>query len=168
MSDPKKVDISSAIGIKEFPLHVICISLHDGPGAAHSVADVFSGRGLQMEAFHSTADNLNPDGHASALILFHANPDRADLVTRVLRRLSCVRNAELLAPDDPRLIQSVLIVHSDTSPPQGICITTLNSLTALAAGSPSAMQAWLASGKAPQRLGAVRLDRLLNIPIKAD
>ena len=165
MSDSTTMEIT---GITEFPLHVISIGLHDRPGAAHSVADVFSGRGLQMEAFHSTADSLNPDGNASALILFHANSDRANLVTRVLRRLSSVRSAELLAADDPRLIQSVLIVHSDTSPPDDISITSLNSLTALASGSPAAMQAWLASGKAPQRLGAVRLDRLLNIPTKAD
>jgi hypothetical protein len=141
-----------------FPFHVIAIGLHDRPGAAHSVADVFSGRGLQMEAFHSTADSLNPDGQASALILFRANPDRAELVTRVLRRLSSVCRAELLSSDDPRLIQSVLVAHDETRPTPGISLIPLDSSTALAAGSPAAMQAWLASGLAPRRLGAVRLD----------
>lgn len=151
---------SISVNTGDFPLHVIAIGLHDRPGAAHSVADVFSGRGLQMEAFHSTADNLNPDGHASALILFQANPDRASLVTRILRRLSCVRQAELLNLDDPRLIQSVLVEHSDRNPPEGICIIPLNAQTALAAGTPAAMQTWLASETAPLRLGAIRLDLL--------
>jgi hypothetical protein len=141
-----------------FPFHVIAIALHDRPGAAHSVADVFSGRGLQIEAFHSTADSLNPDGQASALILFRANPDRAELVTRVLRRLSSVCRAELLSSDDPRLIQSVLVAHDDTGPTPGISLIPLDASIALAAGSPAAMQAWLASGQAPRRLGAVRLD----------
>lgn len=152
MSEPVVLNAS------EFPLYVIAIGLHDRPGAVHSVADVFSGRGLQMEAFHSTADSLNPDGHASALILFHASPDRASLITRVLRRLSSVRSAELLTTDDPRLIQSVLIAHSDAAAPAGIRITPLNAQAALATGSPAAMQDWLASGQTPARLGAVRLD----------
>ena len=78
----------------DFELHVLAIGLEDRPGAVHSVAEVFSGRGLQMEAFHGTADGLNPDGHAQALILFRASRDRADLVTRVLRRLSSVRRAD--------------------------------------------------------------------------
>jgi len=155
---------STPINSSGFPLHVIAIGLHDRPGAAHSVADVFSGRGLQMEAFHSTADSLNPDGHASALILFYANPDRADLVTRVLRRLSCVRSADLLSADDPRLLQSVLVAHSEAEPPAAIRVIPLNPITSLAAGSPAAIQAWIDSGSAPQRLGAIRLD-LIRDPI---
>jgi len=153
---------SITINASGFPLHVIAMGLHDRPGAAHSVADVFSGRGLQMEAFHSTADSLNPDGNASALILFHANPDRADLVTRVLRRLSCVRSAELLGADDPRLLQSVLVAHSGAEPPGTIRIIPLSPKTSLAVGSPAAMQAWIDSGTAPQRLGAIRLDLVRN------
>ena len=114
----------------DFELHVLAIGLEDRPGAVHSVAEVFSGRGLQMEAFHGTADGLNPDGHAQALILFRASRDRADLVTRVLRRLSSVRRVEL---------------------GQGV---------ALAAGAPKAMQAWLDSDSPPRRMGAVRIDLL--------
>jgi hypothetical protein len=151
---------SEGINTGDFPLHVIAIGLLDRPGASHSVADVFSGRGLQMEAFHSTADQLNPDGHASALILFHASADRASLVTRVLRRLSCVRRAELISAEDPRLIQSVLVAHPKTLPPDGISIVPISARAAMAAGSPAAMQAWIASGAAPQRLGAVRHDLL--------
>ena len=113
---------------------------------------------LQMEAIHSTADSLNPDGHASALILFRASPDRASLVTRVLRRLSSVSGVELLTPDDPRLIESVLIARAEAATPANIRVIPLNEHTALAAGSPAAMQAWLASGNAPPRRGAVRLD----------
>jgi hypothetical protein len=147
----------------EFPFHVIAIGLHDRPGVVHGVADVFSGRGLQIEAFHSTADSLNPDGHASALILFQASPDRASLVTRVLRRLSSVRSAELLAADDPRLVQSVFVARSEAATPPSIRIIPLDEKTALAAGSPAAMRAWLASGTAPARLGAIRLDRVLDV-----
>jgi hypothetical protein len=148
-----------------FPFHVVAIGLHDRPGVVHGVADVFSGRGLQIEAFHSTADSLNPDGHASALILFQASPDRASLITRVLRRLSSVRSAELLAADDPRLVQSVFVARSEaTEPPEppGVRIIPLDDRTALAAGSPAAMRNWLASGTAPARLGAIRLDRVLS------
>ncbi|MFZ4534910.1 hypothetical protein [Propionivibrio sp.] len=148
--------------VDESPLNVLAIGLLDRPGAAHGVAEVFSGRGLQMEAFHGTAGSLNPDGQAQALILFRADPDRANLVIRVIRRLSSVSSAELLAADDPRIIQSVLIAISDASAPMGINITPLDPQTALAAGSPTAMQTWLASSVAPRRLGALRLDLLLK------
>ncbi len=144
--------------MNDFPFHVLALGLKDRPGAVHSVAEVFSGRGLQMEAIQSTADNLNPDGHASALILFRSSPDRASLVARVLRRLSSVSRAELLTPDDPRLVESVLISNTGIASPEGISITPINARTALAAGSFAAMQAWLTSGEAPARLGAVRLD----------
>ena len=144
----------------EFDLHVLAIGLEDRPGAVHSVAEVFSGRGLQMEAFHGTADRLNPDGHARALILFRASSDRADLVTRVLRRLSSVRRAELLGMDDPRLVQSVLIRDEGRELPAGIRLVDLGHDVALAAGAPKAMQAWLDSATPPQRLGAVRIDLL--------
>ena len=83
-----------------FALQVIAIELHDRPGSVNSVAEVFSGRGLQIEALHGSAEHLNPDGHAHALISFYASPERASLVTRVLRRLYSVRHAELLAADD--------------------------------------------------------------------
>ena len=142
-----------------FPLHVIAVGLHDRPGAAHSVADVFSARGLHMEAFQGTADNLSADGHAALLILFRASAERATLVTRVLRRLSSVRHAELLASDDPRLMQSVLISTTNAAP-RGIRIIQVNDRAALATGSPECMQAWLSSDNAPQRMGAVRLDIL--------
>ena len=148
----------------EFPFHVLAVGLQDRPGAVHSVAEVFSGRGVQMEAFHGMADSLNPDGHASALILFRASADRASLVTRVLRRLSSVSGVELLAADDPRLVESVLIACADTAKPANISVTPLNAVTALAAGSPAAMHAWLASGKAPPRLSAVRLDLIRMTP----
>jgi len=144
--------------VDDSPLNVLAVGLLDRPGAAHGVAEVFSGRGLQMEAFHGTAGGLNPDGLAQVLILFRASPDRANLVTRVLRRLSSVSGAELLAADDPRLVQSVLIVRSDLAAPEGINITALGPHTALVAGSPSAMQSWLTAKGAPARLGALRLD----------
>ena len=141
-----------------FPLQIIAIELQDRPGSVNSVAEVFSGRGLQIEAFHGTAGNLSPDGHAHALIVFRAGADRASLVTRVLRRLSSVRCAELLGDNDPRLIQSVLIARSAASAPAGISVCTLDARTALAAGSPAAMQAWLSGADAPLPLGALRLD----------
>ena len=150
--------------LNDFRLHVLAIGLQDRPGAVHSVAEVFSGRGLQMEAFHGTADSLNPDGHAQALILFHATADRAELVTRVLRRLSSVRCAELLAADDPRLLQSVLVARDQagavapTSAPEGIGLLPVDAHSAMAVGLPSAMQAWLSSDGAPRRLSAVRMD----------
>ncbi len=143
----------------DYPLHILAIGLHDRPGAVHSVSDVFSGRGLQMEAFYGTSDKLSADGHASALILFHASPDRACLVSRVIRRLSCVRTAELLAAADPRLVISVLVANEVATVPADIRLTALDGKTALALGSPAAMQDWLASGKAPRRLGALRLDK---------
>ena len=148
--------------VNSFPQQVIAIELQDRPGSVNSVAEVFSGRGLQIEAFHGTAGNLSPDGHAHALIVFHAGADRASLVTRVLRRLSSVRSAELLGENDPRLIESVLIARSDTRPPAGISVCAISAQTALAAGSPAALHAWLASDAAPQRLGALRLDLLLG------
>jgi hypothetical protein len=75
-----------------------------------------------------------------------------------------VCRAELLSSDDPRLIQSVLVAHDETPPTPGISLIPLDSSTALAAGSPAAMQAWLASGRAPRRLGAVRLDLISGTP----
>ena len=152
-------ELSSA---SSFPQQVIAIELQDRPGSVNSVAEVFSGRGLQIEAFHGTAGDLSPDGHAHALIVFRAGADRASLVTRVLRRLSSVRCAELLGDDDPRLIESVLIVCSDAQPPAGISVCTLGAQTALAAGSPAALRAWLAGDNAPRRLGALRLDLRLG------
>ena len=141
-------------------LHVLAIGLEDRPGAVHSVAEVFSGRGLQMEAFHGTAGSLDADGHAQALILFHASDERADFVTRVLRRLSSVSQAELLGLDDTRLIQSVLVRTEESHTGEGIRCVDLGGGVSLAAGTPMAMQLWLASGHAPQRLGAVRIDLL--------
>ncbi len=144
----------------DFDLHVLAIGLEDRPGAVHSVAEVFSGRGLQMEAFHGTADGLNPDGHAQALILFRASSDRADLVTRVLRRLSSVRRAELLGMDDPRLVQSVLVSNGGRELPDGVRLVDLGQGVSLVAGAPKAMQTWLDSETPPRRLGAVRIDLL--------
>ncbi len=140
--------------------HVLAIGLRDRPGAVHSVSEVFSGRGLQMEAFHGTADSLGANGHAQALILFQASEERADFVARVLRRLSSVSSAELLSQDDPRLVQSVLVQRRDRETPDGIGLVDLEGGVALAAGTPAAMQAWLASPRAPRRLGAVRIDLL--------
>ena len=145
-----------------WPQQIIAIELQDRPGSVNSVAEVFSGRGLQIEAFYGTAESLSPDGHAHALIVFRAGADRASLLTRVLRRLSSVRRAELLGANDPRLIQSVLIARRDSPAPGGIAISTLNAQTALAAGSPAALQAWLTGGEAPLQLGALRLDLLLD------
>lgn len=148
--------------VDAFPLHVIAVDLADRPGSVNSVAEVFSGRGLQIEAFHGTAGNLNPDGHARALILFRAGADRASLVTRILRRLSSVSRAELLGANDPRLIQSVLVARGAHQVPNGISLTPLTPQAALAAGSPAALQGWLAGENAPRRLGAWRLDLLLD------
>jgi len=144
----------------DFDLHVLAIGLEDRPGAVHSVAEVFSGRGLQMEAFHGTADSLNPDSHAQALILFRASSDRADLIMRVLRRLSSVRRAELLRMDDPRLLQSVLIRNDGHELPADIRLVHLGEGVALAAGVPKAIREWLDSEAPPCRLGAIRIDLL--------
>lgn len=143
----------------EFSQHVLVIGLNDRPGAVHSVAEVFSGRGLQMEAFHGTAGSQGQDGDASALILFHATPERADLVLRVLRRLSAVRCAELLLADDPRLLQSVVVATPVAQAPEGVAIVPLRAGAALATGTPAALQAWLAAAT-PRRLGALRLECL--------
>lgn len=146
-----------------FPHHVIVIGLHDRPGAAHSVADVFSARGLQMEAFQGTSDSLSADGHATLLILFRATPERAALVTRVLRRLSSVRHAELIDADDPRLRLSVLVAAGPT-PPASVHLVCIDAQTALAIGAPDDLLAWLQSDTAPARFGAVRLDVIERRP----
>jgi len=124
------------------PLHVLHIGLEDRPGAVHAVADVFSGRGLQMEAFHGSAGALSPDGLAVALILFRAPPERAGLIARVLRRLSMVRSAELLAGDDPRLLCTCLVAAGAASPAPGIAFLPLPAGRFLACGSPAAIAAW--------------------------
>lgn len=153
--------------VAAFALRIIAIELRDRPGSVNAVAEVFSGRGLQIEEFHGSAERLNPDAHAHALIAFRASADRAGLVTRVLRRLSSVRCAELLDADDPRLIQSALIGAFAGEAPDGIRVTALDAQSALAAGSPAAMQAWLAGASAPRRLGALRLDLRLDVPADA-
>ena len=63
-----------------------------------------------------------------------------------------------LGDNDPRLIQSVLIARSAAPAPAGISVCTLGARTALAAGPPAAMQAWLNGADAPLPLGALRLD----------
>ena len=141
-----------------FALHVIAIELQDRPGSVNSVAEVFSGRGLQIEELHGSAEHLNPDGHAHALIAFRASADRASLVTRVLRRLSSVHHAELLADDDARLLQSVFIAVPCATPPADVCVSAIDAHTALASGTPAALQRWLACSDAPQLRGALRLD----------
>jgi acetolactate synthase regulatory subunit len=143
-----------------FPLHVIAIELQDRPGSVNSVAEVFSGRGLQIEELHGSAEHLNADGHAHALIAFRASADRASLVTRVLRRLSSVRRAELLADDDARLLQSALIARpgDETRIPADVRIAAIDAHTALASGTPAALRRWLASGEPPQLRGTLRLD----------
>lgn len=142
----------------EFRQHVLAIGLHDRPGAVHSVAEVFSGRGLQMEALFGTAGSLAADGDARALILFDATPERAEFVARVLRRLSVVRGVELIQPDDAGLVLS-LVVASGTEPvPAGIALADLGGGVQLAAGTPAAVRSWIASESPPTRLGAIRLD----------
>ena len=150
----------------DLPLHVASVHLHDRPGAVHSITDVFSARGLQIELFQATSDSLSADGHASLLIQFYASEERATLITRVLRRLSSVRSAELLGANDARLVQSVLVVPPASIPPE-IRTITLEPAMALAIGSPDAMQRWLLSTDAPRRLGAVRIDLLGTSPVSA-
>ena len=145
-------------GTSTFALHVIAIELHDRPGSVNSVAEVFSGRGLQIEELHGSAEHLNADGHAHALIAFRASAERANLVTRVLRRLSSVRSAELLAAGDPRLLQSALIAAPHGAVPDDVRVVAIDAHTALASGSPAALRNWLASADAPQLRGALRLD----------
>lgn len=142
----------------EFRQHVLAIGLHDRPGAVHSVAEVFSGRGLQMEAFYGTAGSQAADGDARALILFDATPERAELVARVLRRLSAVRSVELLGFDDPRLIQSLVIAAPAGPVPEGIALAALPGGLRLAAGTLAAVRAWTQSAAPPERLGPMRLD----------
>lgn len=137
--------------------HVLIIGLHDRPGAVHGVAEVFSGRGLQMEAFFGVADSLAAVGHAQALILFKAPEDRADLVARVLRRLSGVRSVELWSYDDPRLVMSVMVARADQVPP-GVNAVGVGPDLSLVVGSPRVLQTWLESPGAPERKGAYRLD----------
>jgi acetolactate synthase regulatory subunit len=142
----------------EFRQHVLAIGLRDRPGAVHSVAEVFSGRGLQMEAFFGTAGSQAADGDARALILFDATPERAEFVARVLRRLSAVRNVALIGPDDPHLVQSLLVAPPDSPPPEGVALAALPGGAHLAAGSPAAIRAWLTSPAPPERLGAMHLE----------
>ena len=150
-----------------FALHVIVIELQDRPGSVNSVAEVFSGRGLQIEELHGSAEHLNADGHAHALIAFRASTDRASLITRVLRRLSSVRRAELLAADDARLLQSALIATPCGAPPATVRVSAIDAHTALAHGSPAALRAWLASMEAPTLRGALRLDLRSEAPADA-
>ena len=145
-----------------FALHVIAIELQDRPGSVNSVAEVFSGRGLQIEELHGSAEHLNPDGHAHTLIAFRASADRANLVTRVLRRLSSVHHAELLAADDARLLRSVLIAVPCGAPPADVRVSAIDAHTALASGTPAALQRWLASAEPPQARGTLRLDLRLD------
>jgi len=142
----------------EFRRHVLAIGLRDRPGAVNGVAEVFSGRGLQMEAFFGTAGGQAADGEARALILFDATPERADLVARVLRRLSVVRGVELIGPDDPGLSQSLVVAPPDGPVPDGVALVALPDGNALAAGTPAAIRAWIESAAPPRRLGAMRLE----------
>lgn len=142
----------------EFRPHVLAIGLRDRPGAVHSVAEVFAGRGLQMEAFFGTAGSLAGDGDARALILFNATPERAEFVARVLRRLSVVRGVELIAADDPDLVQSLVIAPPTAPVPEGIALAPLPGGRQMAAGTPAAIRAWLACETRPVQLGAMRLE----------
>ena len=147
-----------------FALHVIAIELQDRPGSVNSVAEVFSGRGLQIEELHGSAEHLNADGHAHALIAFRASADRANLVTRVLRRLSSVQHAELLADSDARLLQSALVAMPFPTPPADVCVSPIDAHTALAHGTPAALRAWLAGNAPPQLRGTLRLDLRFAAP----
>ncbi|MEN9358975.1 MAG: hypothetical protein RL095_510 [Verrucomicrobiota bacterium] len=124
------------------PRHILLIGLEDRPGAVHAVAEVFSGRGLQMEAFQGSAGELCPDGRAQAIILFRATSERADLITRVLRRLSAVRSAELLAAEDPRVICSCL--SRDPGPAPGLSFLPLGEAGFLLCGKIEALSARIA------------------------
>lgn len=142
----------------EFRPHVLAIGLRDRPGAVHSVAEVFSGRGLQMEAFFGIAGSQAADGNARALILFNATPERAEFVARVLRRLSVVRGAELIGADDPGLVQSLVIAPPTGPVPEGIALAPLPGGRQMAAGTPAAIRTWLASQTPPMPLGAMHLE----------
>lgn len=142
----------------EFLQHVLAIGLRDRPGAVHSVAEVFAGRGLQMEAFFGTAGSQAADGDARALILFNATPERAEFVARVLSRLSVVRGVALIAPDDPGLVQSIIIAPSAAPVPEGIALASLPGGRQIAAGTPAAIRDWIASATPPEQLGAARLE----------
>ena len=128
--------------------------VHIGDSRAYLLRD---GHFSQITRDHSFVQSLVDAGRISEEEAEH-HPQRS-LVTRVLRRLSNVRSAELLAADDPRLIQSVL-VEAPAAPPTSIRLIPLDERTALAVGAPIAMHDWLASTCAPRRLGAVRLDIL--------
>lgn len=145
----------------EISRQVLVIGLEDRPGAVHGVAEVFSGRGLQMEAFYGTDDPLTGGGNAQALILFRATAERAELVRKVLQRLSSVRSAELWPFDDPRLVLSVLVQAGITAP-EGIELVNLSSAVALAAGSPPLVAEWLSGPHAPVVRGAWRLEALTS------
>lgn len=142
----------------DFQQYVLVIGLYDRPGAVHSVAEVFSGRGLQMEAFFGTAGSMAADANARALILFDATAERADLVARVLRRLSVVRSVELIGAEDPRLVQSFVVVPPEGAAPEGIALSALGKGRWLAAGTPNAVRRWVASATPPKRLGAIQIE----------
>ena len=165
MTDP----IADPAHVGTFPLHVIAIELQDRPGSVNSVAEVFSGRGLQIEELHGSAEHLNADGHAHALIAFRASADRASLVTRVLRRLSSVHHAELLGADDARLLQSALIALpcGAAQVPADVRIAAIDAHSALASGTPAALRRWLTSAKPPQLRGTLRLDLRAEAPADA-
>lgn len=141
----------------ELPRHVLVIGLEDRPGAVHGVSEVFSGRGLQMEAFFGTSDTLTANGQAQALVVFRATDERARLVTRVVQRLSSVRSADLWSDDNPRLVLSV-IVEAPGTPPEGVSVAPLGPDLALVAGPPRRVHRWLDAPGAPARRGAYRLD----------
>lgn len=143
---------------REFRRHVLVVGLRDRPGAVHSVAEVFSGRGLQMEAFFGTAGSQAADGDARALIVFDATPERAELVARVLRRLSVVRGVELIGIDDPGLACSVVVAAPAGPVPEGVALADLPGGMRLAAGTPVAIRAWIESPTPPARIGATRLE----------
>lgn len=124
------------------PRHILHIGLEDRPGAVHAVAEVFSGRGLQMEVFQGHAVASSPDGCAAALIVFRALPERADLLARVLGRLSMVRKVELLAEDDPRLFCLCMVSNDAMIPAPGITFLPLASGDGLACGTLAAMASW--------------------------
>ena len=122
--------------------HILLIGLEDRPGAVHAVAEVFSGRGLQMEAFQGSAGELCPDGKAQAIILFRASLERADLIARVLRRLSMVRSAELLVAEDRRVVCSCL--SRDPGPAPELRFLPLGDATYLICGPLSPLSARIA------------------------
>ena len=87
------------------------VKTDDRPGAAASVAVVFSGRGLQIESFIGYGDvnyhSKNTEGVIA--ITFKAFERQVQHVSRVLTRLEQVRELDAYHYEDPQLTKTATV-----------------------------------------------------------